>query len=277
MRRTAVLSSVVLVANIGLAQASDFDSFGAAEQDLIAPTMDDGFLFEFEVGGGAELAPAYEGSSTYEWGINPIIGVDRLRIPGLIDIGGDDEPGLSFSPAFDIIGERKSADYVELNGLNDVEATYALGAEIGYDFALNDQLTAGVYGELLYGFGGGQGLLGEVGAELTAELTPQFEIVGGVSANFASEGYMDAYFGVTAEESVRTSGRLAAYDPSAGVKSVSFDLSARYEFLEDTFLNVSGSYTQLVGDAASSPITQSGSERQFTVGLGISRKFGISY
>lgn len=277
MRSLALLTTLMLATTANHTVAADFDTFGAAEAQLVAPVADAKFIFEFELGAGGEFAPAYEGASNYEWGISPIFGVDRLLIPGIIDIGGDDQAGFSFSPAIDITGARKSADHSELTGLNDVEATYAVGAQIGYDVQVTEQLVAGVYGELLYGFGGSHGLLGSVGAELAAELTPQLEITGGISANFANENYMDAYFGVSAPESALTGGRYAAHDPSAGMKSFSVDLSARYEFVADTFLNLSGSYSQLTGGAASSPISIADNDGQFTVGLGISRKFGIAY
>lgn len=275
LRALPALSALVLTAATGSALAESFNEFGSAATGLVAPEPDPDFIFE--LGGMGKIKPAYEGSSTYEFNLNPIISVERFRIPGLIDIGGDDDAGFSFSPAADFVGERKSADYSELTGLDDVDATFALGAKVGYDFDVTEQVRAGVYGELLYGFGGSQGLLGEVGAEVTAKLTPELELAGGVSASFASESYMDAYFGVSVEEAARTGGRLAAYDPSGGIKSVSLDLSARYEFIPDTFFNLSGSYTHLLEDAASSPITQAGSERQFTVGLGISRRFSASY
>lgn len=277
LRSIAVLTTVVLAATPLSAHAADFDAFGGAEQQLVAPVVEEKFIFEFELGGGGKLAPGYQGASTYKWGVNPIIGVDRLHIPGFIDIGGDDEVGFSFSPSIDITGARKSADYGELAGLNDVEATYAVGAKVGYDFQLSEQVVAGVYGELQHGFGASQGILGAVGAEVTAKLTPQFELAGGVSANYANESYMDKYFGVTAGESAASGGRFAAYDPTAGFKSVSLQLSARYEFIPDTFLNADASYTQLIGTAADSPISQTTNDGSFTVGLGISRKFSIAY
>jgi len=130
---------------------------------------------------------------------------------------------------------------------------------------------------VLYAFGGTTGLLGEVGAKVTTELTPELDITGGVSADIASETYMDSYFGVTAAESLATGGRYAAYDPSAGLKSVSLDLAARYEVIPDTFINAGVTYTQYVGSAASSPIVQQGSASNFTVALGLSRKFRLSF
>ncbi len=257
------------------AGATDFDQFAAAPGELVAPSPEHDLIFE--LGGAVTYQPAYEGASRYTYGISPIIGLDRLDIPGVIEIGGDDGTGFSFSPAFEIIGARKAVDNPELAGLDDIADAYALGARVGYGIALSQQLTGEVYGQVLYGFGGMNGLFGEVGATLTAELTPEFEVVGGVSVDIASEAYMDTYFGVTAAESARTGGRYSAYDPTAGLKSVSFDLSARYEVMPDTFLNAGATYTQYLGAAATSPIVQRGSASNFTVAVGLSRKFGISF
>lgn len=277
MRKNVGLPTLLVLLAIVPAHAQDFDTFGSANEELVPLKTGPEFIFELGVEGVWESA--YEGASTYALSASPIIGLERLHIPGFISLGGDEEEsGFSFSPAFDMTGERKSANHSELAGLNDVAATYALGAKIGYDFELTDNLTAEVYGELLYGFGASQSVLGKVGTKLAARLTPELEIIGGAMANFASESYMDAYFGVTAAEAARTGGRLAAYDPSGGdIKSVSVSVSARYEIIPDTFLNAKGAYTRYVGSAASSPIVKQGSADQFMFGLGISRRFTVSY
>jgi len=274
--KTVVFSTLALVVASGSAGAQEFDSYGAASAQLVAPKTGPDLVFE--LGGGVSWEPIYEGSGTYALGFSPIIGLDRLHIPGLIDIGGDEEgSGFSVSPAFDITGGRTSSDHAELRGLDDVAATYALGGSIGYDLALTENVKAGIYGELLYGFGAGEGALGEVGAKLTAKLTPELEISGGASADLAGEKYMDAYFGVSATESARTGGRMQAYDASGGMKSVNLNIAVRYEFMPDTFLNADASYRRYAGSAASSPLVAQGSGQQFTFGLGISRRFAVSY
>lgn len=284
MRILLLVSTVGLATLVTAASAADmtagtgssgFDVFAAAPSELVAPSPEPDLVFEF--GGGALYKPAYEGASRYTYGFTPIIGLDRLNIPGVIEIGGGDGAGLSFAPAFEIIGARKAVDNPELAGLTDIDNTYAVGARVGYGINLTENLTAEVYGQVLYAFGGTTGLLGEVGAKLTAELTPELEITGGVSADIASETYMDTYFGVTAADSVSTGGRYAAYDPAAGLKSVSLDLAARYEFIPDTFVNAGVTYTQYIGSAASSPIVQQGSASDFTVALGLSRKLRLSF
>lgn len=257
----------------GPARAADFDSYGAAPTEFvpIQPTSD----FVFILGFGAGAAPAYEGASEYKMTFKPIIDVERLRW-GWIDIGGDDDRGgFHFSPSISYEGERISGDYAALNGLNNVDATYALGARVGYEFVFNDAISAEVYGAARYAFGGAEGLIGEAGVDVTAKLSPQLEIVGGPVVNFASEDYIDTYFGVTGAESAATGGRLGAFNPGGGIKSVGIQLAARYEFIPDTFVTLDASYSSYVGDARESPIVKAGSENQFTVSLGLARRFSF--
>lgn len=256
------------------AGAAEFDSFGSAAPDLVAAAPVSDFIFVLGLGLG--IAPAYEGAAEYGMTFKPIVDVERLKIPGLLDIGGGrDLGGFSFAPSFSYAGARISADHAALAGLSNVEATYALGAKVGYEFLINDMLRAKVYGAARYAFGGAEGVIGEVGVDVTARLTPQLELVGGPVVNFASNGYMDKYFGVTAAESAATGGRLGTYDPAGGIKSAGIKLAARYEFVPDTFLNLDASYSAYVGDARMSPIVTSGSQHQFTVGLGLSHRFAF--
>ena len=257
----------------GAAHAADFDTYGAAPADFVA--IQPGPNFVVELGAGVGMAPVYEGASEYGATFEPVFRVERLKF-GFIDVGGEDAGGgFSFAPSISIASERVAADHLALTGLHDVDATYGLGARVGYEMALTDAISAEIYGAARWAFGGAEGLIGEAGIDVTATLTPQLEIIGGPVVNFASENYMDTYFGVTSAESAATGGRLDAFDAAGGVKSVGVKLGARYEFVEDTFVNLNASYASYVGDARHSPIVQSGSAHQFTVSLGLSRKFSF--
>lgn len=279
MRLSPPLMAIAAVLTIpsGASYAAQFDAYGQAPVDLVAVDARHDVMIELGLGIGA--APAYEGASDYAMTFNPIINVERLNIPGLIDIGGNGKKagGFKFAPSISIATERKSADFAALNGLNDVETTYALGARIGYEMVFVEGFSAELYGAARYAFGGAHGLIGEVGVDLTAKLTPELTIIGGPVMNFASDGYMDTYLGVTAAESLATGGRLSAFDPTGGIKSLGVKVAAKYEFVPDTFLNVNAAYSRYVGDALNSPIVKSGSENQFTVGVGLSRKFSFDY
>lgn len=259
------------------ATASEFNQFAAAPNDLVAIDASRPDLI-IELGLGAGAKPAYEGASDYALALIPIVRVERLNIPGLIDIGGQPQnAGFKLAPSFSFQGERKSADHAALTGLDNVDMTIGLGARVGYEFVITPDVSAEVYGAARYTFGGAEGVVGEAGVDITARLSPQLEIVAGPMVSFASDGYMDTYFGVGSAESAATGGRLAAYDPEGGLKSAGVNLSARYEFVPDTFLNLDASYERYLGDAESSPIVRAGQADQFTIGLGLSRRFTANY
>lgn len=272
-RHNHLLLTVALGSALGgPAYAADFDVYGGAPAELapIQPASD----FVFILGLGVGAAPAYEGASDYKMTFKPIIDIERLRW-GWIDVGGDEPGGFQFSPSISHEGERISGDHAALNGLDNVDATYALGARVGYEFVFNEAISAEVYGAARYAFGGAEGLIGEAGVDITAKLSPQLEIIGGPVVNFASEDYMDTYFGVSEVESAATGGRLGAFDPAGGIKSAGVQLEARYEFIPDTFVSLNASYTTYMGDARESPIVKAGSENQFTVGMGLARRFSF--
>jgi outer membrane protein len=231
-----------------------------------------------ELGLGVGAIPAYEGATSYTGTLIPVINLERLNIPGVVDIGGDGAAeGLKIAPSISVVRERKSADFAPLAGLNDVDATYALGARVGYEIGIADSVSAQPYLAARYAFGGAQGFVGEVGLDITARLTPELTLIAGPVVNFASENYMDRYYGVSAAESAATGGRLAQFDPQGGIKSVGVKAALKYEFVADTFLNLEGSYSRVVGSVENSPIVQSGSDGAVTAGIGISRRFSFNY
>jgi MipA family protein len=224
-----------------------------------------------ELGVGGRLQPAYEGASETELSPFPIINLEYLNIPGLWSFGGKRGGGFSIGPSFERVGERDSGEYDDLAGLDDVSATYQLGVKASYEWDF-----AEVYGAARYAFGGAHGVVGEIGANAIFRPSAQWEVKAGPVVAFATSGYMDDYFGISAAESLNTGGRLGAYEADGGVKSAGIAAEARYEFRPDWFLNMDASYTRLVGDAADSPIVaDAGDENQFTLGVGLSKRFRL--
>jgi outer membrane protein len=130
-----------------------------------------------------------------------------------------------------------------------------------------------VHANLRQGFGGHDGLVGEAGLDLVAFPDSRTEIGVGPRISYADADYMRTYLGVTPAESV-TSG-LAAYDPGGGIKGAGAELIARYAFTPAWALSGSFAWERFVGDAADSPIVQTGDIDQFTARLGVSYRFGL--
>lgn len=239
---------------------------------VTTPVGDPGIDLVIELGIGGAIEPEYEGSDEISVLPSPIVDFGYLNFLDLFDFGSlePEEPGFSFSPAFNLTGERKASDFDDLDGLDDVDATYEVGIGIGYEWT-----SAEVFGEWRYAFGGAEGFLGEFGAKAIVRPMQNLELKAGPFATLASEDYTDTYFGITPEEAANTGFRLEAYDPEAGFKSVGVTGEARYEFRPDWFLNVEASYSRLIGDAGDSPIVDAGSADQFTFGLGLSKRFSL--
>jgi MipA family protein len=265
------LSALALLLAGALAGASAADRVGVDYAPPLTPAERVNMVFE--LGAGARISPEYPGAEEYKVSPFPIGSLDYLHLPGLLEMG---EPygrrgGLRIGPSFDYVAKRESSDHPELTGLDDVDATYEAGLKLTYEWAHSE-----VYGALRYAFGGADGLVGEFGVNGVLRPIPTLELKAGPRATFASNGYMDAYFGISAAESL-ASGRLPAYHPNGGFKTLGVATTARYEFRPDWFLIAEANYDRLIGDASDSPVVAVGSADQFSLGLGLSRRFTIGF
>ncbi len=223
-----------------------------------------------ELGVGGRIQPEYEGSEDYEVTPLPIINLGYLNIPGLLEIGSISPQGggLSFGPSFNYISARDFDGDTQLNGLDDVDATYEAGLRVSYEWQ-----HAEVWGATRYAFGGADGFVGDLGANAIARPNERLELKIGPVATLASSSYAETYFGVSERQSALTG--VEAFDPEGGFKSVGIQAGVRYEFKPDWFLRADAGYSKLVGDFASSPIVKAGDDDQLWFGLGLSRRFAI--
>lgn len=233
-------------------------------QDATAPGIG------FELGLGGIVAPSYEGSKRYLLSPYPIISFNYLKLSNGFSLGGGDGQGLSFRPSFGFIGERNAKDEPALTGMNTVEAAIELGAGLKY--------TAGpisVFGDIRYGVSGHNGVVGEIGADYAIKPTEALTLSLGPRLSFASSGYTNSYFGVTAAEAI-TSG-FTAYNAGGGIKSAGVAANARYDFNDQWAGEAGASWNRLVGDAANSPLIAAGSKDQYTAKIGLIRKFQFDF
>lgn len=255
---------VVLAAGVSSAGASDAIATAEVRSDID---------LIFELGAGGRYQPKYEGADDYEVIALPIIGFSYINIPGLIEFGSlsPQDYGFSFGPSFNYTSERDIGDEdPDLAGLDKVDGTFELGARASYAWNF-----AEVWGEARYAFGGAEGLVGEFGANAVIRPTEQLEFKAGPFATLASSEYMNDYFGVSAQEAANTGFTVNEFEADGGFKSIGVKASARYEFRPDWFLSGEASYSKLTGDVSDSPIVVSGNDDQFTVGLGLSKRFSL--
>jgi outer membrane protein len=224
-----------------------------------------------EIGGGASMRPAYEGSKDYKYAPAGVFQLHYLWLPGFGTVKKERDrarEGLILAPSFRYIYKRDSDDHPELRGLSSVDASYELGGRIGYQWAVLQPWVA-----VRYGFGGYQGVVGETGLAFRFLPSAGTEFTIGPRASFATADYMRTYFGVTPAESAASG--ISTYNPSGGFKSVGAEATGRYEFMPQWSLVGSLVYEKLIGDAASSPVVKLGSENQFTAKLGVAYRFGL--
>lgn len=266
---------------LALAAAGAFSAETAIAQDIVAPETSQIAIANnadliIELGVGAKIQPRYEGADEYIVSPFPIISLDYLNIPGLLEIGGSDRVGgLSIGPSFRFIDERDPDDDPDLFGTRSLDRTYEVGLRVGYEIALDPVYGIELYGEGRYAFGEAEGFVGGLGIDAIARPTNRLELKLGPRTSFASSDYMDTYFSVTSAESLLSGGRLDAFEADAGFKTVGLLASARYEFRPNWFLNTEFGYDRLIGDAGDSPIVDAGSEDQFFAGFGLSRRFSF--
>ncbi|WP_417680874.1 MipA/OmpV family protein [Roseibium sp.] len=256
-----LLGATALAALIVPAQAQD--AYPAAEKPVRQYVMD--------LGIGGMVQPRYEGADSYLIYPFPIISVSNFYFPGLGQIAdGKKRSGFFVYPSFNFIGERSASDSADLTGTKTVNWALELGLGGGFR---TDHFRA--FAELRQGINGHHGQVGQLGADAIFFPMDKVEWSIGPRTSFATGDYMDTYFGVTAAEAAASGGRLTAYDPDAGFKSVGLATRISYNVTDDVRLHLQGGYDRLVGDAADSPITKAGDKNQFSIGLGATYRFSF--
>jgi MipA family protein len=223
----------------------------------------------FEIGAAGRLSPSYFGSSDLVLSPVPLIRLKRLELPNGFVIGGGSDQGFSLSPSFGVVGERSTKDSPELAGLNTIDAAF--------EFGLAAKYRVGQFrfeGALRRGFGGHEGIRGELGADYILQPDDKWTVYGGPRLDFADSTFANTYFGVTAAEA---SARFPATTVGGGLISAGLEAGLRYQVDEYWAVEAGASWDRLVGDAADSPITAQGSKNQYSFQFGILRRFDIGF
>lgn len=213
------------------------------------PVQSSGQGVEFDLRPGFPSGP--EGRNGFAYG--PVIrysqgrdgdDIDDARVAALAPVGAAPEVGLFLEVTFPVASNSFVGGPVLLTG--------RIAALTGLD-------------------GGHEGTVGEASIGL---LSPgeTWTVGGGLGLNAGSADWTQAFFGVTPEGSAASG--LEVYEPEGGITSVGLSVFARYAINDSWGVNFLAGYTQLVGDAAESPIvTETGSAGQPFVGMGISYVF----
>lgn len=255
--RLAIVLTMALAGPVAAQQPTADWIFGASGEDIV-----------LELGGGGKVRPSYEGADDYTVQPWPVVELHFLRVPFLGAVGGEPESGLSFAPSFRIVPERDDGDHPELSGLDDIDLAVELGGTLSYRMGMLRPLVT-----VRHGFGGHEGIIGEVGLDFVAEPRPDLSVSLGPRLHFADSDYLETYLGVTPAEEMTSS--FLAFEPDGGVKGAGVEGEAKYRLTPHWAVVGKASYERLLGDAADSPIAEEGSENQFTAALGLTYRFGL--
>jgi outer membrane protein len=242
-------SEIVLAADAIAVNSDDFiappepSRFGRFEQKLTD--------WHVVLGGGALIVPKYEGSNEFKVMPVPFISatfLDTVTIdPTGANIAVYEQGPFNFSARLGYEMGRKEDDTDHLRGLGDVDMGAIVGAKAAMKFG-----PAEIFAQLDKTIGGSDGLEGTLGIEVTQPLSQSLMVGASASVVFADEKYMQAYFGVTPEQSARSG--LARYEAGAGLKRADFSISATYMLNQNWMVRGQAGVGILVGDAADSPV-----------------------
>jgi outer membrane scaffolding protein for murein synthesis (MipA/OmpV family) len=229
------------------------------------------------LGATGMVAPNFEGGKKYLLSASPIISLGKAGNPvrfssrndnislSLIDDGGV-RAGLTGKFLW---GRDNGAD--ELRGLDPVR----WGGEVGGFFEVYPFDWMRLRGELRHGIRSHSGFVADIAADAFYDVTPDVRISGGPRMTIASSKYFDAYYGVSAAESIASG--LSAYDPGGGIKSAGVGGAITWKVTNPITASLFGEYSRLMGPAANSSLVQErGSRDQFMIGVSTSYRFDFS-
>jgi len=234
------------------------------------------------LGAAAIIKPKYEGSNEHEVIPIPIIIPKftenpnddsavtevrkRVKFRGLDDIrirvlGGE---RLQMGAVTGYITKRDQDDGDLLRGLGDIDGGLVLGAYSAFTlgaFTLDAAIMEKVTGD-------DAGPEYRFGIETSHQVTDRVRLGVRVGTTFASDDYMQTYFGVTPAQSGRSRAGLPAYTPDGGVKDVFVAVGSTVDLNDRWLLKAGARYGRLLGDAADSPVIETKDQVSGTIGLG---------
>ncbi|NHF71738.1 MipA/OmpV family protein [Paracoccus xiamenensis] len=232
----------------------------AAAQDTIGTGPN---KVSVDIGLGAAYKPTYSGSDEHE--ASPWLIMRDLRLRG---VGAGEDTGFKISPNVNMIGPRDEDDDDRLDGLNDIDRAYEVGLKATYNMG---QTTG--YATIRKGFGGHEGIAGELGATYRFETTDRMTFWAGVEAGYGNGEFNETYYGVSDSEAARTD--YDAYSADGGFNTASISLEGRYALTPNTAIKGEVKFSRIIGDAADSPIVRD--RNQPSVRLGIVRTLNFAF
>jgi len=231
-----------------------------------------------KVGGAVLHAPRFEGARNGQFAFQPMISLGRhgnaARFTSRndnISLGVFDNGFFRAGVAGKLIWGRDGSTHPDIAGLSAVR----FGGELGGFVDVYPTDFVRLRGELRRGIRSHEGVVADLAADAFLDFTDTIRISGGPRASWASQGYFDAYYGVTAAESIASG--LSPYNPSSGFRSIGAGGAITWQATDALETSVLAEYSRLVGPAAqSSLVRERGSRDQFTIGTSATYRFDFS-
>lgn len=221
------------------------------------------------LGGGGRFSPDWDGAKSYTLSPMPILGWKFLRSPLTGEPSSD--IGFGIRPSFRYLDAREFKAGSPLFGVAKVDRAFELGLAVDYT-----DTWFRAFVEARQGFGGHDGQLVELGVDAIAHPLPQLTLSVGPRVSFASAAYMRTYFGVSAADAAAAG--LTPYRVDGGYRGAGLGGTATWDIDQNWFVRADAGWTHLSDAAAKSPIVRAAGERdQFTIGLGVARRFAIGW
>ena len=258
MRKSSLLLASLLVVSASPAAFADdkLTTEQAGTKDIV-----------FDLGVGARVQPKFASSDDYIVLPYPLFAVSYLRLPVFGEVVSAPTKAFSLYPSINFVGSRSSDDASYLKGMDDVDFAFELGPGVAYRYGMVRGFV-----EARYGITGHNGIVGEAGVDLVLNPFDRIQVSAGPRVGFANDEYVETYFGVSNSEAA--SSQFSAYNPSGGFTDVGIGALVSYSWTETVKLHLQADYSRYIGDVADSPVVQAGSEDQFSVGIGITYRFG---
>ena len=285
MVRNVLLASLGVLAG-GSAMAADLPAQPIPPPTapaVYAPAVPDWIV---TIGLEGRIVPGFPGAPAKElgWSGLPLFSIRNQGTPpdffGPRDSFGFsviNTPVFQFGPAVQIVDRRKASDYVETNGLADVN--YA--AQVGAFANIWPLPWLRLRGEARQGIGGETGVTGDVFLDAVVPIG-QWTFSAGPRMTLQTAAATSPYFSITAAQAIAANALqpglapLTAYHAGGGVYSYGAGTQLQYAFNQTWTAHAFVEYQRLTGSAADSPlVTQRGSPNQFIYGLGATYSFNM--
>ena len=223
---------------------------------------------DISIGGGAGMAPDYEGSDDYKFVLIPFANLAFengmfVKLQGL-NAKANLIPSKIWrlGPMYNYRPSRSRVDNNKVDRLSNVSDANEVG---GFgDFDYNNWFG---FLEFLADTGEAHdGWLGTARGGYNYVASKSWKLSFGLSTTYASGDYMSTYFGVDGADAARSG--LRTYNADEGLKDIAFDLGIGCQFTDHIGARFIGQYKMLINDAdESSPVTNEGSQHQLFGGL----------